>query len=156
MLLGILVKFKSPFKKGFMSIFGKKTTKNSPLAEGEYPATMLQMDWKDTKNGDPMLIVEFRTDAGKTGKALFPQTDDFFIKEGMNACEILLGIAEPDDFETFFHLANQKASRSRFKLVVKNYKKKSGEITQNLLIKKLHSQQKEKEFEPAWSVGREV
>ena len=85
-----------------MSIFGKRFSEDLPFDEGEYPATMLRMDWKDTKAGDQMLLVEFRTDAGRTGKALFPQVNSFFESEAKRACKVLLGVSEPEDFQTFF------------------------------------------------------
>jgi len=124
-----------------MSIFGKRFSEDLPFDEGEYPATMLRMDWKDTKAGDQMLLVEFRTDAGRTGKALFPQVNSFFESEAKRACKVLLGVSEPEDFQTFFRLADQKASRSRFMLNVKNHKKGSGELTQNFLIRDLNKSQ---------------
>ena len=64
-----------------MSIFGKKFSEDLPFDEGEYPVTMLRMAWKDTKAGDQMLLVKFRTDAGRTGKAFFPQVNSFFGSE---------------------------------------------------------------------------
>ena len=88
-----------------------------------------------------MLLVEFRIDAGRTGKALFPQVNSFFESEAKRACKVLLGVSEPEDFQTFFQLADQKASRSRFMLIVKNHKKGSGELTQNFLIKDLNKSQ---------------
>ena len=118
-----------------MSIFGTKSQNDLPFKEGEYAATMLRMDWKDTKAGDPMMIVEFRTDEGRTGKAMFPQVNPFFEDEAKQACKVLLGDAEPEDFETFFMLADHFASRSRFTLVVKNHQKSDGNTTQNFLIR---------------------
>ena len=50
-----------------MSIFRTKFQNDFPFKEGEYLATMLRMDWKDTKAGDPMMIVEFRTIEGRAG-----------------------------------------------------------------------------------------
>ena len=118
-----------------MSIFGSKFQNDLPFKEGEYLATMLRMDWKDTKAGDPMMIVEFRTIEGRAGKAVFPQVNAFFEDEAKQACEVLLGVAEPEDFETFFRLADRNASRSKFKLLVKNHQKPDGNITQNFLIR---------------------
>ena len=51
-----------------MSIFRPKFQNDFPFKEGGYLATMLRMDWKDTKAGDPMMIVEFRTIEGRAGK----------------------------------------------------------------------------------------
>ena len=93
-----------------MSIFGSKFQNDLPFKEGEYLATMLRMDWKDTKAGDPIMIVEFRTIEGRAGKAIFPQVNAFFEDEAKQACEVLLGVAEPEDFETFFKLADRNAS----------------------------------------------
>ena len=118
-----------------MSIFGSKFQNDLPFKEGEYQATMLRIDWKDTKAGDPMMIVEFRTDEGRTGKAMFPQVNPFFEDEAKQACKVLLGVAEPEDFETFFMLADHFASRSRFTLVVKNHQKSDGNTTQNFLVR---------------------
>ena len=118
-----------------MSIFGTKSQNDLPFKQGEYAATMLRMDWKDTKAGDPMMIVEFRTDGGRTGKAMFPQVNAFFEDEAKQACEVLLGVAEPEDFETFFKLADQRASRAQFTLVVKNHEKSDGNTTQNFLVR---------------------
>ena len=118
-----------------MSIFGSKFQNDLPFKEGEYLATMLRMDWKDTKAGDPMMIVEFRTIEGRAGKAIFPQVNAFFEDEAKQACQVLLGVAEPEDFETFFKLARQRASRSTFKLLVKNHQKPDGNITQNFLVR---------------------
>ena len=118
-----------------MSIFRPKFQNDFPFKEGEYLATMLRMDWKDTKAGDPMMIVEFRTIEGGAGKAIFPQVNAFFEDEAKQACEVLLGVAEPEDFETFFRLADRNASRSKFKLLVKNHQKPDGNITQSFLIR---------------------
>ena len=118
-----------------MSIFRTKFQNDFPFKEGEYLATMLRMDWKDTKAGDPMMIVEFRTIEGRAGKAVFPQVNAFFEDEAKQACQVLLGVAEPEDFETFFKLARQRASRSIFKLLVKNHQKPDGNITQNFLVR---------------------
>ena len=118
-----------------MSIFGSKFQNDLPFKEGEYQATMLRIDWKDTKAGDPMMIVEFRTDEGRTGKAMFPQVNPFFEDEAKQACKVLLGVAEPEDFETFFMLADHFASRSRFTSVVKNHQKSDGNTTQNFLVR---------------------
>ena len=73
-----------------MSIFRTKFQNDFPFKEGEYLATMLRMDWKDTKAGDPMMIVEFRTIEGRAGKAIFPQVNAFFEDEAKQACEVLL------------------------------------------------------------------
>ena len=118
-----------------MSIFGSKFQNDLPFKEGEYQATMLRIDWKDTKAGDPMMIVEFRTDEGRTGKAMFPQVNSFFEDEAKQACKVLLGVVEAEDFETFFMLADHFASRSRFTLVVKNHQKSDGNTTQNFLVR---------------------
>ena len=118
-----------------MSIFGSKFQNDLPFKEGEYLATMLRIDWKDTKAGDPMMIVEFRTDEGRTGKAMFPQVNPFFEDEAKQACKVLLGVAEPEDFETFFMLADHCASRARFTLVVKKHQKSDGNTTQNFLVR---------------------
>ena len=93
-----------------MSIFRTNLQKLLPFEEGEYQATMLRMDWKDTKAGDPMMIVEFRTIEGRAGKAVFPQVNAFFEDEAKQACEVLLGVAEPEDFETFFRLTVPNSS----------------------------------------------
>ena len=119
-----------------MSIFGSKFQNDLPFKEGEYLATMLRMDWKDTKAGDPMMVVEFvTTECRRIGKAMFPQVNAFFKDEAKQACQVLLGVAEPEDFETFFKLARQRASRSTFKLLVKNHQKPDGNITQNFLVR---------------------
>ena len=118
-----------------MSIFGTRYQIDLPFKQGEYAATMLRMDWNDTKAGDPMMIVEFRTDGGRTGKGMFPQVNAFFEDEAKQACEVLLGIAEPEDFETFFKLADQRASRIKFMLLVRNHQKSDGNITQNFLVR---------------------
>ena len=119
-----------------MSIFGSKFQNDLPFKEGEYLATMLRMDWKDTKAGDPMMVVEFvTTECRRIGKAMFPQVNAFFEDEAKQACQVLLGVAEPEDFETFFKLARQRASRSTFKLLVKNHQKPDGNITQNFLVR---------------------
>jgi hypothetical protein len=118
-----------------MSIFGSKFQNDLPFKEGEYEAIMLRIDWKYTKAGDPMMIVEFRTDEGRTGKAMFPQVNPFFEDEAKQACKVLLGVTEPEDFETFFMLADHFASRSRFTLVVKNHQKSDGNTTQNFLVR---------------------
>ena len=118
-----------------MSIFGSKFQNDLPFKEGEYEAMMLRIDWKDTNAGDPMIIVEFRTDEGRTGKAMFPQVNPLFEDEAKQACKVLLGVAEPEDFETFFMLADHFASRSRFTLVVKNHQKSDGNTTQNFLVR---------------------
>ncbi|MDG2196302.1 MAG: hypothetical protein P8O70_05345 [SAR324 cluster bacterium] len=119
-----------------MSIFGSKFQNDLPFKEGEYLATMLRMDWKDTKAGDPMMVVEFvTTECRRIGKVMFPQVNAFFEDEAKQACQVLLGVAEPEDFETFFKLAHQRASRSIFKLLVKNHQKPDGNITQNFLVR---------------------
>jgi hypothetical protein len=119
-----------------MSIFGSKFQNDLPFKEGQYLATMLRMDWKDTKAGDPMMVVEFvTTECRRIGKAMFPQVNAFFEDEAKQACQVLLGVAEPEDFETFFKLAHQRASRSIFKLLVKNHQKPDGNITQNFLVR---------------------
>ena len=119
-----------------MSIFGSKFQNDLPFKEGEYQATMLRTDWKDTKAGDPMMVVEFvTTECRRIGKAMFPQVNAFFEDEAKQACQVLLGVAEPEDFETFFKLARQRASRSTFKLLVKNHQKPDGNITQNFLVR---------------------
>ena len=118
-----------------MSIFGSRFTEKPSIPEGEHQAVMLRMDWKDTKAGDPMMIVEFRTDGGRTGKAMFPQVNAFFEDEAKQACEVLLGVAEPEDFETFFKLADQRASRIKFLLLVRNHQKSDGNTTQNFLVR---------------------
>ena len=119
-----------------MSIFGSKFQNDLPFKEGQYLATMLRMDWKDTKAGDPMMVVEFvTTECRRIGKAMFPQVNAFFEDEAKQACQVLLGVAEPEDFETFFKLARQRASRSTFKLLVKNHQKPDGNITQNFLVR---------------------
>ena len=119
-----------------MSIFGSKFQNDLPFKEGEYLATMLRMDWKDTKAGDPMMVVEFvTTECRRIGKAMFPQVNAFFEDEAKQACQVLLGVAEPEDFETFFKLARQRASLSIFKLLVKNHQKPDGNITQNFLVR---------------------
>ena len=160
-----------------MSIFGSKFQNDLPFKERNYLATMLRIDWKDTKAGDPMMIVEFRTDEGRMGKAMFPQVNPFFEDEAKQACEVLLGVAEPEDFETFFRLADRNASRSKFKLLVKNHQKPDGNITQSFLIRdggqifskwlddrideeemrRLRRRQEktvDRDFEPAWA-GKE-
>ena len=119
-----------------MSIFGSKFQNDLPFKEGEYLATMLRMDWKDTKAGDPRMVVEFvTTECRRIGKAMFPQVNAFFEDEAKQACQVLLGVAEPEDFETFFKLAHQRASRSIFKLLVKNHQNPDGNITQNFLVR---------------------
>ena len=119
-----------------MSIFESKFQNDLPFKEGEYLATMLRMDWKDTKAGDPMMVVEFvTTECRRIGKAMFPQVNAFFEDEAKQACQVLLGVAEPEDFEPFFKLARQRASRSTFKLLVKNHQKPDGNITQNFLVR---------------------
>ena len=78
-----------------MSIFGTKSQNDLPFKEGEYAATMLRMDWKDTKAGDPMMVVEFvTTECRRIGKAMFPQVNAFFEDEAKQACQVLLGVAE--------------------------------------------------------------
>ena len=82
-----------------------------------------------------MLVVEFfLPNKGKTGKALFPQVNGFFKSEAQRACEILLGVADPENLETFFMLVG-KAKGSHFVLEVINHQKISGEITQNFLVR---------------------
>ena len=115
-----------------MGIFSNK---NQLLKEGQYWAEMLDMDWAQTKAGDDMLVVEFfLANEGKTGKALFPQVNGFFKSEAQRACEILLGVADPENLETFFMLVG-KAKGSHFVLEVTNHQKISGEITQNFLVR---------------------
>ena len=119
-----------------MSIFGSKFQNDLPFKEGEYQATMLRIDWKDTKAGDPMMVVEFvTTKCRRIGRAMFPQVNAFFEDEAKQACQVLLGVAETEDFETFFKLARQRASRSTFKLLVKNHQKPDGNTTQNFLVR---------------------
>ena len=119
-----------------MSIFGSKFQNDLPFKEGEYQATMLRIDWKDTKAGDPMMVVEFvTTECRRIGRAMFPQVNAFFEDEAKQACQVLLGVAEPEDFETFFKLARQRASRSIFKPLVKNHQKPDGNTTQNFLVR---------------------
>ena len=115
-----------------MGIFSNK---NQLLKEGQYWAEMLDMDWAQTKAGDDMLVVEFfLTNKGKTGKALFPQVNEFFRSEAQRACEILLGVADPENLDAFFMLVG-KAKGSHFVLEVTNHQKISGEITQNFLVR---------------------
>jgi hypothetical protein len=134
-----LVKFEPPITGDFMSIFDSKFRNKSPLKDGEYAAEVIHMDLKETKAGDPMLIVEFQLQSGKVGKAQFPQVNPFFEDEAKRACEVLLGVAEPEDIETFFRLADQAADRlQEFKLVVKSHQKSTGETTQNFLIRSMN------------------
>ena len=118
-----------------MSIFRTKFRNDFPFKEGEYLATMLRVDWKDTKAGDPMMIVEFWTIEGRAGKAIFPQVNAFFEDEAKQAYKVLLGVAEPEDFETFFKLADQRASRIKFMLLVRHHQKSDGNTTQNFLVR---------------------
>ena len=118
-----------------MSIFGSRFTEDQSLPEGEHQAVMLSMNWKDTKAGDPMLVVEFRTDSGRTGTARFPQNAKFFVNEAKRACSVLLGVSEPKDFETFFKLVDKRSGRSRFTLKVQNYQNPNGETKTNLLVR---------------------
>ena len=118
-----------------MSIFKSKFKNDLPFKEGEYPATMRRMDWKETKAGDPMMIVEFQTDEGRIGTAMFPQVNAFFEDEAKQACAVLLGVAEPEDPEHLFQLQASWALRAHFTLVVKNHQKPDGSITQNFLVR---------------------
>ena len=123
-----------------MSIFRTNLQKLLPFEEGEYQATMLRMDWKDTKSGDPMMIIDFKLQNGSKGRAMFPQVNDFFVAEAKQACEVLLGVAEPEDFKTFFKLADQKAGRTKFKLLLTYHHKQNGQRTRNFLVRSLRDE----------------
>ena len=131
-----------------MSIFGSRFTAEPSLPEGEHQAVMLSMAWTDTKAGDPMLVVEFRTDSGITGKARFPQNAKFFVNEAKQSCKVLLGVSEPEDFEEFYKLVDKKSGRSRFTLKIQNYQNPNGETKTNLLIREpMRKKQKVEDLE---------
>ena len=101
-----------------------------PIEKGEYLATMLWMYWKYNKEGYRTMIVEFRTDKGWTGKAIFPEVhnflnseakvNNFFASEAKQACEVLLGVSEPTYTVSDYELVYSKVG-TRFNLLVENH-----------------------------------
>ena len=115
-----------------------------PIEKGEYLATMLWMDWKYNKEGYHTMIVEFRTDKGWTGKAIFPEVhnflnseakvNNFFASEAKQACEVLLGVSEPTYTVSNYELVYSKVG-TRFNLLVENHEASHGGTTQYFLIR---------------------
>ena len=115
-----------------------------PIEKGEYLATMLWMDWQSNKEGYHTMIVEFRTDEGWTGKAIFPEVhnflnseakvNNFFASEAEQACVVLLGVSEPTYTVSDYELVYSKVG-TRFNLLVENHEASHGGTIQYFLIR---------------------
>jgi len=105
-----------------------------PIEKGEYLATMLWMDWQSNKEGYHTMIVEFRTDEGWTGKAIFPEVNNFFASEAKQACEVLLGVSEPTYTVSDYELVYSKVG-TRFNLLVENHEASHGGTIRYFLIR---------------------
>ena len=115
-----------------------------PIEKGEYLATMLWMDWQSNKEGYHTMIVEFRTDEGWIGKAIFPErhnflnseakVNNFFASEAKQACEVLLGVSEPTYTVSDYELVYSKVG-TRFNLLVENHEASHGGTIRYFLIR---------------------
>lgn len=117
-----------------MGIFTKYENQCHGLQSGEHPAQLVTMDLAESKQGNPLLLVDCRDEDGRRHRLFFPLTNDFFREEARTACKLLLGVEEPRDEAEFYRLAGRATGRE-FTLLAKPYARKDGSKTQNLLVR---------------------